>query len=146
MTVYPDASADLSSSPPPAWRTRWFSCQRPSGSPCGSASPTTSYAKRPTTRCSSRCWKLIAGAGDRKRGEKLVDRYRDAEKLLGDLPKDELLPSLPRTPFIGELDYLGVARALAYNRSRYGRAERILLDRLCDCLAFKSQPRLVKGH
>lgn len=80
----------------------------------------------------------------RKRGERLVDRYRDPERLLDGLPCGDRIPQLPRLPFIGELGYLDLARAVTRNRNRFGRAERVLIDRLEEYLAMKSQPRLVK--
>lgn len=80
----------------------------------------------------------------RKKGEKFVERYRDPKRLLKDLPNNELIPRLPKLPFIGELGYADVARVIAANRNHYGRAERVLVDRLEEYLAMKSQPRIVR--
>ncbi|QDT70352.1 hypothetical protein MalM25_33000 [Planctomycetes bacterium MalM25] len=81
----------------------------------------------------------------RKRGEKLVGRYRDPEQLLEGLPNRRLFSRLPPLPFIGELGFLDLARAVTANRNQYGRAERVLVDRLEEYLAMKSQPRLVRN-
>jgi hypothetical protein len=77
----------------------------------------------------------------RKRGEKRVVRYRDPTQLRHDLPHSERIPELPLLPFVGELEYADVSRVLERNRNHFGRAERVLVDRLASYLAFKSGPR-----
>ncbi len=77
----------------------------------------------------------------RKRGERLVDSYRDPATLLDQLPNDQRIPVLPRLPFIGELGYADVARVLAANKRHYNRAERVLVARLEEYLAHKGRPR-----
>jgi hypothetical protein len=77
----------------------------------------------------------------RKKGEALVDRYREPSTLLSEVPNGRRIPQLPRLPFIGELGYADVARVLGRNQHQYGRAERLLIDRLVEYLGLKSQPR-----
>jgi hypothetical protein len=42
---------------------------------------------------------------------------------------------------VGELEYADVSRVLERNRNHFGRAERVLVDRLAAYLALKSGPR-----
>ena len=77
----------------------------------------------------------------RKRGEKRVTRYRDPARLRQDLPQSERILELPQLPFVGELQYSDVSKVLERNRARFGRAEKVLIDRLAAYLALKSAPR-----
>jgi len=71
------------------------------------------------------------------KGHPLVAKYRDVAKLRAAIPHSDRLRELPRLPFIGELSYADIARALRRNRQWFTRSERELVDHLVEYLAYK---------
>jgi hypothetical protein len=72
-----------------------------------------------------------------ERGHRLVERYRDPGRLRAAIPQSERLIGLPAPPFVGELGYGDIVRVLRCQRRWFGRAERRVVDDLCDYLEFK---------
>jgi hypothetical protein len=70
-------------------------------------------------------------------GNPFVRRYRDPSILRSSIPRGEDLANLPRLPFIGELDYRGLVRALQDNRRWLSWSERQLVEQLTDYLQLK---------
>jgi hypothetical protein len=67
----------------------------------------------------------------------LVDRYRDSERLRSAIPKSERLIGLPRSPFVGQVDYDDIKTTLE-RQSRWMTApERRVVDDLTNYLDFK---------
>ncbi|OWK34124.1 hypothetical protein FRUB_10095 [Fimbriiglobus ruber] len=85
-----------------------------------------------------------------EKGQPLVARYRDADRLRAAIPHSDLIPRLPRLPFIGELGYDDLVLMLRRQKRWLTLAERILVDELCEYLEFKlaTRPRrnLVDPH
>ncbi len=71
------------------------------------------------------------------KGNRLVKRYRDDKKLLKAIPHSNLLPELPRTPFIGELTFVDIITVLSKQRRWFTRPERRVIDDLTNYLEFK---------
>jgi len=71
------------------------------------------------------------------RGHPLVQRYRDSKRLKAAIPHSERLPELPRLPFIGELGFSDIVQILQRQKRWFGRAERRVVEDICDYLAFK---------
>jgi len=71
------------------------------------------------------------------RGNPLVAQYRDPIRLRTTIPHSNLIPVLPKLPFIGELSYLDIVQLLRCRHRSMGRAERILVDQLTEYLEFK---------
>lgn len=71
----------------------------------------------------------------------LVARYRDPARLRAAIPHSDLIPRLPRLPFIGELGYLDMVRLLRQQWQWFTRAERILVDQLSEYIEFKLENR-----
>jgi hypothetical protein len=71
------------------------------------------------------------------RGNSLVERYRNPERLRQAIPSGERLNGFPRSPFVGELGYRDVVQVLTANRRFFGRAERAMIDGLTEYLDFK---------
>jgi len=67
----------------------------------------------------------------------LVRRYRDTNRLLSAIPKNDQLQQLPPEPFIGECTYRGLRTILAEQRRWFTRTEQRLIDRLLNYLAWK---------
>jgi hypothetical protein len=76
-----------------------------------------------------------------EKGQPLVTRYRDAVRLRAAIPHSDLIPRLPRLPFIGELGYLDVVRILRHQQRWFSRPERILVDQLTEYLEMKYATR-----
>lgn len=78
-----------------------------------------------------------------EKGQPLVDRYRDPVQLRAAIPYSDLIPRLPRLPFIGELGYRDIVEILQQQRRWFSRPERILVDQLKIYLEMKlaTQPR-----
>jgi hypothetical protein len=74
----------------------------------------------------------------------LVDRYRDPVRLRAAIPHSDLIPRLPRLPFVGRLSYLDIVWILRRGRRWCSRPERILLDQLTAYLEMK-QGTLPRG-
>lgn len=74
-------------------------------------------------------------------GQPLVSRYRDPIQLRAAIPHSDQIPRLPRLPFIGELDYLGMVRLLRQQRRWFTRPERILVDQLTTYLEMKQSTK-----
>lgn len=74
-------------------------------------------------------------------GQPLVARYRDPAQLRAAIPYSDLIPRLPKLPFIGELGYLDIVRVLGNHSCRWTRAERILVDQLAEYLEMKLATR-----
>lgn len=76
-------------------------------------------------------------------GQPLVERYRDPVQLRAAIPHSDLIPRLPRLPFLGELSYRDLIHILRRQRRWFGRPERMLVDQLSEYLEFKlsTQPR-----
>ena len=72
------------------------------------------------------------------KGHWLVERYRDPVKLLAAIPHADRLRGLPSLPFVGELSYEDIARALRRRRRWFTRPERVIVDTLADYLLFKA--------
>jgi len=76
-----------------------------------------------------------------EKGQPLVARYRDPEKLRSAIPHSDLIPRLPRLPFIGEMGYLDVVTILRHQKRWFTRSERDLVDQLTAYLEFKLNNR-----
>jgi hypothetical protein len=78
-------------------------------------------------------------------GQPLVARYRDPVKLRSAIPHSDLIPRMPKLPFIGELGYLDVVQILRMQSRWWNRPEKILVDQLTDYLEMKlaTRPRRV---
>ena len=72
-----------------------------------------------------------------QRGEPLVARYRDADRILASIPFAEKLKGLPRMPFVGELFYRDVINVLRRQRRFFTAPERKLIDLGCEYLEYK---------
>lgn len=72
------------------------------------------------------------------RGNLLVDRYRDTQKLRASIPHAHRLPALPKWPILGELSYGDIIRTLREQRRFCTQPERRTMDQLADYLEFKS--------
>ncbi len=76
-----------------------------------------------------------------EKGQPLVTKYRDPVKLRSAIPHSDLIPRLPRLPFIGELGYLDVVHILKNQKRWFSRAEREMVDQLTAYLEFKLNNR-----
>lgn len=85
-----------------------------------------------------------------EKGQPLVARYRDPARLRTAIPHSDLIPQLPRLPFIGELGYHDLVLMLRRQRRWFTSPERILVDQLTEYLEFKlsTRPRnnLIGSH
>jgi hypothetical protein len=75
--------------------------------------------------------------------QRLVARYRKPSRLRAAIPHSNTIPRLPKLPFIGELGYLDIVRALRLQRRWFCRSERIVVDQITEYLEMKlaTQPR-----
>ncbi len=71
------------------------------------------------------------------RGNPLVHEYQSVDRLRSAIPNGGRLRSLPKPPFIGELDYRHVIDLLERQRRWLNRAERVLVDDLRGYIRFK---------
>lgn len=71
----------------------------------------------------------------------LVARYRNPAQLRAAIPHSDLIPRLPRLPFIGETSYLKLVRILKQQRQWFSRAEKMLVDQLTEYLEMKQATR-----
>ena len=71
------------------------------------------------------------------KGHPLVDRYRDPERLRAAIPHAEKLTSLPRGPFVGEVDYDGIRATLERHSQLMTPAERRVVESLTNYLDLK---------
>ena len=71
------------------------------------------------------------------KGHRLVERYRDPERLRRAIPHSDRLRGLPEFPFIGELSYSDIMQMLRRQRRWFTRPERTIAETLDDYLAFK---------
>ena len=76
-----------------------------------------------------------------EKGQLLVARYRDPVRLRAAIPHSDLIPQLPKIPFIGELSYSDIVRILQNQRRWLSRPERILADQLNEYLEMKLATR-----
>ena len=76
-----------------------------------------------------------------ERVQPLVAYYRDPVRLRATIPHSDLIPRLPRVPFIGELGYRDVVGLLRRQRRWFNRAERILVDLITQYLEMKLATR-----
>lgn len=76
-----------------------------------------------------------------ERGQPLVSHYRDPAHLRSSIPHSDLIPRLPRLPFIGELGYLDIVHLLCEQKRWFTRSERMLVDQLAEYLEFKLATR-----
>lgn len=74
-------------------------------------------------------------------GQPLVARYRNPSQLRAAIPHSDLIPRLPKLPFIGELSYLDVIRILKEQRRWLTRPERTLVDQATQYLQMKFETR-----
>ncbi len=70
-------------------------------------------------------------------GNRLVQEYRDPDRMKASIPHGDRLSRLPRGPFIGELSYRCVTDVLNSQRRWVTRPERQLIDQITDYLPFK---------
>ena len=78
-------------------------------------------------------------------GNRLVQEYRDPERLRSAIPHGKRLRHLPDSPFIGELSYQCVVDRLKAQQRWFTRAEQILVRQLTKYLEFKSRQLRNKG-
>lgn len=76
-----------------------------------------------------------------ERGQPLVTSYRDPVRLRAAIPHSDLIPRLPRLPFVGELGYIDIARTLRRHRRWFTPPERVLADQVAEYLEFKLATR-----
>src|SRR5581483_3349786 len=74
-------------------------------------------------------------------GQSLVARYRDPVQLRSSIPHSDLIPQLPRLPFIGELGYSDIVRILRQQQRWFTLPERMLVEQLEEYLQFKLATR-----
>jgi len=74
-------------------------------------------------------------------GQPLVARYRDPVQLRSSIPYSNLIPHLPRLPFIGELAYSDIVRILRQQQRWFTRPERMLVEQLNEYVEFKLATR-----
>jgi hypothetical protein len=86
------------------------------------------------------------------KGHPLVRRYRDPDGLRNAIPHSDKLNGLPRSPFVGELNYSDIANLLRHQSRWFTHAERQVVDHLTAYLEFKlttlssrSSPRSSNG-
>jgi hypothetical protein len=72
-------------------------------------------------------------------GHPLVNRYRDPGQLRTAIPHHELLPLLPRSPFIGEISFRQIVQVLRRQCRWFTRPERQLAQDFCEYLEYKQQ-------
>ncbi len=72
-----------------------------------------------------------------QRGEPLVAKYRNPDKLLASIPFAEKLKSLPRLPFVGELSFRDIIDVLKRQRRFFTAPERKLIDLTSQYLEYK---------
>jgi hypothetical protein len=70
----------------------------------------------------------------------LVNKYRDPLLLRRSIPHGDLLRQLPGRPFIGQISYSQIIKAMKTNGRFMNRVEHILLLQLCDYLSYKLSP------
>ncbi len=75
------------------------------------------------------------------KGHPLVARYRDPVQLRKAIPHSDLISTLPKLPFVGELSYLDIVAMLRSQRRWFCRAERIVADQLVEYLEMKLATR-----
>jgi hypothetical protein len=71
------------------------------------------------------------------KGHPLVRRYRDESLLRAAIPHSDRLITLPRSPFIGELDYADIIAVLRRQAKFFTRPERTAAEMLIAYLQFK---------
>jgi len=71
------------------------------------------------------------------KGNDLVVKYRDPEKLRKAVPHSDRLAGLPGLPFIGELSFGDIVSVFRRQRCRFSLPERRLIDSLMGYLGFK---------
>ena len=71
------------------------------------------------------------------RGHRLVDKYRDTDRLRESIPHADRLVGFPREPFVGELGYDDVTDVLRRHKKFFSRSERQLADTLATFLQAK---------
>ena len=71
------------------------------------------------------------------KGHPLVDRYRDPHKLRAAIPHPDQLNGLPRSPFVGQLDYADINSILGHQSRWMTVAERRVVQDLTGYLDFK---------
>jgi hypothetical protein len=71
----------------------------------------------------------------------LVARYRNPDKLRKAIPHSDLIATLPKLPFIGELSYPNIVTILRSQRRWMTRPERIVLGQLVEYLEMKQATR-----
>jgi len=79
----------------------------------------------------------------------LVRRYRSESNLRKAIPRSELIASLPRLPFVGEINYAQIRTVLQANKRFMTRAERVAAEELDGYLQFKKGPTFLangNGH
>ena len=69
--------------------------------------------------------------------QSLVDLYRHPARLRAAIPHSDLIPTLPRVPFIGDLSYLDIVQILRCQERWWNRAERVLANKLAEYLEIK---------
>ena len=70
-------------------------------------------------------------------GHVLVKKYRDVSRLRSAIPHNKRLTSLPRPPFVGEIDYRAIISILRRQRLWFTRPERAFADDLIAYLELK---------
>ena len=71
------------------------------------------------------------------KGHPLVDRYLDPRRLRAAIPHSDRLVGLPRTPFVGQLDYADIDATLRRQSRWMNAAERRVAGDLADYLEYK---------
>lgn len=74
-------------------------------------------------------------------GQPLVARYRDPDHLRAAIPHSNLIPRLPKQPFIGELSYHNIIQILRRQKRWLSRPERLLVEQLTEYLEMKLATR-----
>jgi len=72
-----------------------------------------------------------------EKGNPLISDYRDPTLLRRAIPNSDLIPTLPKLPFVGELNYRDIVAILRAQRRWCNRAERVMTDLLTDYLEMK---------
>ena len=69
--------------------------------------------------------------------ESLVNKYRDPEQFRIATPCSNLIPKLPKLPFLGQLSYRDLINICRRNKRWFSRPEQIIIDQLKDYLEMK---------
>jgi hypothetical protein len=70
-------------------------------------------------------------------GQQLVTRYRDPRHLRSAIPHSQLIPRLPKLPFIGELGFADLVQLLRTRWKCFGWQEKALINHLNEYLEMK---------